>query len=141
MIDSTGIAHMSRVGARILLLLLASGIAGAREYSLRVWRVEDGLPQNRLQAIAQTPDGYLWIGTSGGLARFDGVRFTNFASSNVSEFHDDSVLSLAVSKDGSLWIGTESGGLLHYQGGNFSAYGEKHGLSNGFIRALYEDSD
>ena len=121
MINSTGIACMSHVGARFLLLLLASGLAGAREYSHRIWRVEDGLPQNRIQAIAQTPDGYLWIGTSGGLARFDGVRFTNFASSNVPEFHDDSILSLAVSRDGALWIGTEGGGLLRYHAGAFSA--------------------
>jgi ligand-binding sensor domain-containing protein/signal transduction histidine kinase len=129
----------------LLLLLAAATFASAqphpREYSRRIWRVEDGLPQNRIQAIARTPDGYLWIGTSEGLARFDGVRFTVFGRSTVAAFHDDSILSLKVSRDGSLWIGTEGGGLLHYQAGTFRGYGDREGLTNGFIRAIHEDAD
>ncbi len=111
----------------------------AREYSRRVWRTEDGLPQNRIQALAQTPDGYLWIGTSEGLARFDGVRFVSFYRSNTPSFQDDSILALLSARDGSLWIGTEGGGLLHYRNGTFRAFGVPEGLTNGFVRALYED--
>src|SRR5262245_26659193 len=110
---------------RCLLFGLVLGAAGhardfrppsttalSREYSHRIWRVPDGLPQNRIQAISQTPDGYLWIGTSGGLVRFDGVRFFIFDRSNTSVFRDDSILALHPSRDGSLWIGTEGGRLL-----------------------------
>src|SRR5882762_19464 len=85
------------------------GVSLAGEFSHRVWRTQDGLPQNRIQAITQTADGYLWLGTPGGLVRFDGVRFFVFDRSNTPAFRDDSVLSLAVAGDHSLWIGTEGG--------------------------------
>src|SRR5690242_11016078 len=98
---------MVRSGA-ILVILLCSALQayGAGEYSQRVWRSEDGLPQNRVQAVAQTHEGYLWIGTSGGLVRFDGVRFVVFDRSNTPALREDSILSLCPAKDGSLWIGT-----------------------------------
>jgi ligand-binding sensor domain-containing protein/signal transduction histidine kinase len=104
-----------------------------------VWRTEDGLPQNRVQAIAQTRDGYLWTGTSEGLARFDGLRFVVYDQSNTAAITDNSILSLEAAPDGSLWIGTEGGGLLHYAGGVFSSFGQKDGLTNGFIRATHLD--
>ena len=112
----------------------------ASRYSGRVWRSDDGLPQNRIQAISQTPDGYLWVGTSGGLVRFDGVRFTNFDRSNTPGLPDDSILSLCPARDGGLWVGTEGGGLVHMKGGVFSAYGLDQGLSNGFVRGIVEIS-
>src|SRR5882724_10893339 len=87
--------------------LLAGSFSGKQssEYSERVWRTQDGLPQSRIQAITQTPDGYLWIGTSGGLVRFDGARFVVFDRSNTAEFRDDSILALCPVSDGSIWIG------------------------------------
>jgi ligand-binding sensor domain-containing protein/signal transduction histidine kinase len=121
-----------------LLFLLGIECPGA-EYSHRVWRTEDGLPQNRVKAIAQTPEGYLWIGTSEGLARFDGVRFLIFDHSNTPAITDNSILSLEAVPDGSLWIGTEGGGLLHYAHGVFQMFGQKDGLTNGFIRATHLD--
>src|SRR5262245_55615207 len=120
--------------------LLAAPAPFSREYSRRIWRVADGLPQNRIQAISQTPDGYLWIGTSGSLVRFDGVRFSIFDRSNTPAFRDDSILALEPSHDGSLWIGAEGGGLLHYRNGSFTAFHNQHGLTNGFVRALHEDA-
>jgi signal transduction histidine kinase/ligand-binding sensor domain-containing protein len=125
----------------LVFILLAGGALSLRaaEYSHRVWRTEDGLPQNRVQAIAQTPEGYLWVGTSEGLARFDGVRFLIFDRSNTPAIADDSILSLEAVPDGSLWIGTEGGGLLHYVRGVFQTFGEKEGLSNGFVRATLLD--
>jgi ligand-binding sensor domain-containing protein/signal transduction histidine kinase len=119
-----------------LLLTLAAHLP-AEEYSHRVWRTEDGLPQNRIQAINQTKDGYLWIGTSEGLARFDGVRFAIFDHSNTDAFTDNSVLSLQPVPDGSLWIGTEGGGLLRYANGVFRSFGPAQGLTNSFVRAIY----
>jgi ligand-binding sensor domain-containing protein len=71
----------------VWLLWLASSAAASRientvapapddrAYAARVWRTQDGLPENTIQAIAETPDGYLWIGTAGGLVRFDGAKF------------------------------------------------------------------
>src|SRR6185437_10105768 len=121
-------------------LAVAWPVAGA-EYSHRIWRAEDGLPRNRIQAIKQTPDGYLWIATSGGLARFDGVRFVVFDSSNTPALHDESILSLLPARDGSLWAGTEGGGLVHYRNGAFTSFGEAEGLTNGFVRSLAQGDD
>ena len=105
-----------------------------------MWRSVDGLPEDFAQALAQTPDRYLWIGTSGGLVRFDGTSFVVFNRENTPAFHDDSVYSLLVSRDGTLWAGTEGGGLVRYQRGVFRAFGAAEGLSNGFVRAIFEDS-
>src|SRR5437762_2819047 len=134
-------ARSALVLAIIMAVWLPALCAGASEYSHRIWRIEDGLPQNKIQAIAQTPDGYLWIGTSEGLARFDGVHFAVFDRSNTSALQDDSIVALTTARDGSLWIGTEGGGLLHrQQDGSLRIFSAKDGLTNGFIRAIYEDS-
>lgn len=125
----------------VLLLCIALGAQAADEYSRRIWRTEDGLPQNRIQAITQTADGYLWIGTFEGLARFDGVRFVVFDRSKTPAFSDNSILSLEPAADGSLWIGAEGGGLLHYARGEFQVFGAREGLTNSFVRALLEGRD
>src|SRR5688500_9397047 len=128
---NTGLAPI----AALLLLCVAHAnaeipSANARPdfYSRRVWQSSDGLPEDFTQAFAQTPDGYLWIGTSGGLARFDGVRFAVFNAGNETAFGDDSVYSLSTSRDGTLWAGTEGGGLIRYRQGSFRAFGAAEGL-------------
>jgi ligand-binding sensor domain-containing protein len=93
-------------------------VQGAASYSRRVWQSADGLPEDFAQALAQTPDGYLWIGTSGGLVRFDGVRFAVFHRATEPAFRDDSVYALLVTRDGTLWAGTEGGGLVRYRQGS-----------------------
>jgi ligand-binding sensor domain-containing protein/signal transduction histidine kinase len=125
----------------LTLALLSCSIAHAAdtEYSRRIWRSEDGLPQNKIQAITQTREGYLWIGTSGGLVRFDGVRFVVFDRSNTPALRDDSILSLCPASDGSLWIGTEGGGLVSMKADAFRNYNAGEGLTNGFVRAVAQD--
>jgi signal transduction histidine kinase/ligand-binding sensor domain-containing protein len=109
-------------------------------YTRRVWQTQDGLPENTVQAFAQTPDHYLWIGTSGGLVRFDGARFVAFDRGNTPAIHENSIFCLTVRHDGSLWAGTDGGGLVRYANGVFRWYGAPDGLTNGFVRAAYEDS-
>ena len=116
-------------------------VQGAASYSRRVWQSADGLPEDLAQALAQTPDGYLWIGTSGGLVRFDGVRFAVFNRASEPAFRDDSVYALLVTRDGTLWAGTEGGGLVRYRQGSFSSFGAADGLTNGFVRVIFEDRD
>src|SRR5215475_10488991 len=120
----------------LLLLVAASAISDAARpdapaYSRRVWRSADGLPEDFAQSLAQTQDGYLWIGTSGGLARFDGVSFVVFNRENTPAFLDDSVYSMLVTHDGDLWAGTEGGGLMRYRDGRFHVFGPAEGLTNG----------
>src|ERR1700722_14600365 len=111
----------------------------ANQYSHRVWRIDDGLPQNRIWAISQTTDGYLWIATSEGLARFDGIRFTVFDRQNTAQLRDSSILTLCLGRDGSLWIGTEGGGLVRYKDRTFERFSSDDGLTNDFVRSIYED--
>ncbi|HEY1463048.1 MAG TPA: two-component regulator propeller domain-containing protein [Terriglobales bacterium] len=109
-------------------------------YTKRTWQVRDGLPEQTVQSFAQTPDGYLWIGTTGGLVRFDGARFVVYDHENTPLITENSIFCLLASKDGALWLGTEGGGLIHSQNGIFRSYSAADGLTNGFIRKIFEDS-
>lgn len=109
------------------------------EYDRRIWQTQDGLPEDTIQAMTETQDGYLWVGTREGLARFDGFRFVVFDHSNTPAFGDDSVLSLYPAKNGALWIGTEGGGLVRLMNGVFTAFNAQRGLTDGFVRAIHED--
>jgi ligand-binding sensor domain-containing protein/serine phosphatase RsbU (regulator of sigma subunit) len=102
-----------------------------------IWRSKDGLPQDTVQAIAQTRDGYLWLGTLEGLARFDGVRFTTFDTGNTPELRHNVVLALAAGQGGELWIGTYGGGLYRHQGGVFKRFSMADGLPSDHVRAVY----
>jgi signal transduction histidine kinase/ligand-binding sensor domain-containing protein len=106
-------------------------------YSHKVWDNADGLPQDSVRAIAQTKDGYLWLGTQAGLARFDGERFTVFDPTN-SPLKHGHILALCASRDGSLWIGSgDMDGLYRWSpwGGLVAVW------SGGNVRAIFEDRD
>lgn len=103
------------------------------------WKKKDGLPQNFANALTQTPDGYLWIGTQEGLARFDGVQFRVFNTSNTPEFKVNLVTTLFVDRDSVLWIGTFGGGLLSYKDGTFRSFTHEHGLGNDRVQAIHQD--
>src|SRR5436190_13139331 len=72
-------------------------------YRITRWTSEDGLPANRITALSQTRDGYLWAGTWFGLVRFDGVRFTVFNRYNTPAMVNDAVNALAEDSEGNLW--------------------------------------
>ena len=108
------------------------------QYIHQAWQTAQGLPQNSVLAIAQTADGYLWLGTEEGLARFDGIRFVHF-DKRVAGLENNLIQCLLVDRQQNLWIGTGGGGLSRYSHGRFTAYTTKDGLSSGSIRALYED--
>ena len=109
------------------------------QYSRTVWTQEHGLPQDTIRAITQTADGYLWLGTDEGLARFDGYEFTNFNKSN-SDLPSNSITALAASTDGSLWIGT-SNGLAQFRDRKFKTFNTKSGLPDDAITSLYTDHE
>lgn len=96
-------------------------LAAPANYFIRTWQVESGLPQNKVTAVLQTRDGYLWLGTYNGLARFDGIHFTIFDDNNTPQLHSSRITSLCEAKDGTLWIGDESGQVTQYRNGNFMA--------------------
>jgi signal transduction histidine kinase/ligand-binding sensor domain-containing protein len=127
----------------VLLFQGASGIYALNpaksltQYSLTVWTQQQGLPQDTIRAITQTTDGFLWLGTDEGLARFDGYEFVAFGKDQGS-LPSNSVNVLAAGRDGSLWIGTP-GGLTRYAGGRFQTFTQKDGLPGDAVSALFID--
>jgi signal transduction histidine kinase/ligand-binding sensor domain-containing protein len=121
--DWTGKLNPVKAGL-VLALLLACGscpvsVSAAPNYFVRVWQSENGLPQNAVTSVLQTRDGYIWVGTYSGLARFDGVRFTIFDNNNTPEMSSSRVTSLYEADDGMLWIGHERGEVTCYRKGRF----------------------
>ena len=137
-----------RLSAPCLLLLIIDGTVAfgldpgtaIKHYGHDVWQIEDGLPQNGVRDIAQTPDGYLWIATLEGLVRFDGVQFTIFDKSNTEALKDNSINALEVGRDGSLWA-TTSGGLIRIKDGQFTPYTIADGLSSNRVSSLQTAPD
>ncbi len=109
------------------------------QYIQTVWRQNDGLPQNTVNTITQTRDGYLWVGTEEGLVRFDGVEFTVFDRKNTPAIKNNFIMTLLEDREGSLWIGTYGGGLVRFRDGVFTSFDKSHGLTSERIRALFED--
>jgi signal transduction histidine kinase/ligand-binding sensor domain-containing protein len=91
----------------------------AVDYLVDKWDTEEGLPSSTVTAIAQTPDGYIWVGTYNGLARFDGSRFVLFDPVNTPELTQARVKGLYLDASGTLWINTFRGGLTSYRNGEF----------------------
>ncbi|HMH08889.1 MAG TPA: two-component regulator propeller domain-containing protein, partial [Terriglobales bacterium] len=71
-------------------------------YTERTWQVQDGLPEQTVQAFAQTKNRYLWIGTTGGLLRFDGARLVLFDRDNTPVFRENNIFNLMVARDDTL---------------------------------------
>lgn len=90
------------------------------QYVHSKWGTDDGLPQSSVMKILETRDGYLWVGTQAGIARFDGVRFTVFDHTNTPSLHDDYIFDLAEDRQGALWIATTHGGVTYFKDGLFS---------------------
>ena len=126
------------------LLVLVGVRAAEREWLVRTWQTENGLPDVNVTALAQTPEGYLWVGTPKGLARFDGVRFKVFDSRQLPERADGAVSGLYADRRGVLWIVTGAGHLLRYEGGHFAMVRRGNGVAQvsagGFIRGGTDES-
>jgi len=103
----------------LLATTLAPEVRGSSNYFTHLWQTEDGLPQNAVTSIIQARDGYLWLGTYGGLARFDGIRFTRFDPSSYPQLKSSRVTSLFEDRESSLWIGHETGEVVRFKGGHF----------------------
>ncbi len=111
-----------------------SSMVPREPFTLRRITSEDGLPNNRVQSMLQTADGYLWVGTAFGLARFDGVVFKVFDYGS-GDFTKDSITALAVDSKGVLWVGTPDGLYQRVQQ-RFHRIGREQGLGNAEVRCL-----
>jgi len=104
------------------------------------WSTENGLPQSSVHQIFQSHDGYIWIATEGGAARFDGATFKVFNHETDATFTSDDICCFAQDAHGALWIGT-SDGLLRYTDGQFRRYTTANGLPSLDILSLATTND
>ncbi len=120
---------------------LANRGLGNREplFTFRCWQSEQGLPQDHVRALAQTSDGYLWVGTDDGVARFDGVRFVSFGLPE--GLPNGPVRTLFGDSHGTLWIGSVGEGLICWQAGHSTTFTMADGLPSDSISALAEDDE
>lgn len=108
----------------ISVLLFLTATSHAQDYGFDVWTTTNGLPQNTVTGVVQTPDGYLWISTFDGLARFDGVRFTIFDKSNTKGITNNRFGRLLVDRDGVMYAFTEDNVVTVYRKGEFTSYSQ-----------------
>ena len=107
------------------------------QYAHTAWKIRDGFAKGSILLIAQTPDGYLWLGTAFGLYRFDGVRNVLWQPPPDQQLPSTTISTLVAARDGALWVGTWSG-LVSWKNGKLTQYPELAGLH---ILALVEDDE
>jgi signal transduction histidine kinase/ligand-binding sensor domain-containing protein len=112
---------------------------GQLPFTFRKWQREEGLPQNFVRALAQTRDGYLWVGSDAGVSRFDGLRFVSFGM--LEGFQSGPVQTLLGGRDGALWVGTVGRGLGRWQKERYTGYTVHDGLPSDTVNALAQDRD
>jgi ligand-binding sensor domain-containing protein/signal transduction histidine kinase len=142
-----------KCGARLLRLLFPLLLlCGARAYALdpesdlgqlsrRVWQTENGLPQNTVHSLTQTEDGYIWVATEEGIARFDGRGFVVFDRQNTPQLKSNDVRALlATGKGNVLWACTD-GGLARFHAGEWVNFTTAQGLAGNDVVSAYEDGE
>ncbi|MEM6298435.1 MAG: two-component regulator propeller domain-containing protein, partial [Bacteroidota bacterium] len=134
----------------ILLCCLLGGYAQAitpkkplSQLLLQTWEQSNGLPHNSVSAVRQTQDGYIWIGTNNGLARFDGIKFKTFYKGDDDTYalRSNRIRTLYEASDGTLWVGTLGGGITSIQKGRFRTFTTRHGLSDNSVLAITQTQD
>jgi len=110
------------------------------QYIRDQWSAEQGFPGGAVYAIAQTKDGYLWIGAENGLVRFDGLTFRLYNHANTPVFPTGPVLGLTTDADGNLWIRPQEQGLLRYRGGAFEIVFPLTGGEETVVTAMGRDT-
>jgi ligand-binding sensor domain-containing protein/signal transduction histidine kinase len=111
-------------------------------YRVDSWKTDEGLPQSSVTSILQTRDSYLWLGTFGGLVRFDGVRFISFNPNNTTNLPSGRILALFEDRSRALWAGTEEGDLVRFADGEVKTFRlPNRGTASKYIRDFAETAD
>ena len=116
----------------------AESAAGSR-YDVRTWQTEDGLPRNTITCIAQSADGYLWLGTPFGVFRFDGLSFTRLDKRGAASLGRQRTRALYLDRAGRMWGGTGTAGVVRYDQNDVRVFDSRDGLPTPTITALCED--
>lgn len=111
------------------------------QYAYSSWTTDDGLPQNSISTLLRSRDGYLWLGTFGGLVRFDGVELVTFDLAHYPGLFSNRIKALYEDRHGAIWLGLEGEGVARFEDGRFTSWGHAHGLPIGSVMAISEDAD
>ena len=121
-IPTAGMRQTRLTTACLVTLAVASDAATLEQYIARSWTHKDGLPSTLIYASTQTRDGYVWLGTSDGLVRFDGIKFVHQRLFSDGRFLLGPVTALCAGNDGSLWVGSNSGVVMRISGAQRQTY-------------------
>ena len=122
----------------IFLLCPVTGSANSAWFS-RVWRSDDGLPNNNVSAVAQTPDGYLWLATPNHLVRFDGDQFEEFDQNKFASNYRQRITLIAGGHDDALWMPLDHGPVLRFSHGTVQSF--SNGVPDVLVEAAMEDDE
>jgi ligand-binding sensor domain-containing protein/signal transduction histidine kinase len=123
------------------LSLAVAAVPRDDSYFVRAWTAEDGLPENKVVGVAQTPDGYLWVATGGGLVRFDGARFQPFEAARTAGYVSSTTRLLYLNHAGCLWLAKEGSVMVGIDGTTVRALTPKDGLPYESQRSIAEEKD
>lgn len=135
------LVHLAALSLNILraLVFLAFFLEIRAQYRLDTWTTDNGLPQNSITGLAQTPDHYLWFTTNDGLVRFDGNRFKIFNKSNTPQISTNRLSAAFADKSGRLWFHGEDGAVLFYASGVFTVAAGPRELQPGTLSRFFDD--
>jgi signal transduction histidine kinase/ligand-binding sensor domain-containing protein len=135
-----GCSVLQSTATVLFLLLPIAALGQVDDFSITSWDTRNGLPEIKVQALAAQSKNGIWVATEGGLCLFEGTNCKSLPPEGARSFPQNSFIALLVAHDQSLWAGTEGGGLLHISHGRVQSFARKEGLSDGYVRAIYEDS-
>jgi signal transduction histidine kinase/ligand-binding sensor domain-containing protein len=123
----------------VLCLPLLGEEQSSSKWFYRAWQTEDGLPDNSVSAIAQSTEGYLWIGTNGGVIRFNGEEFVQLPLRNITDLPSRQVHAMTLDHAGQVWMGMERGPIIRLGEKSFRTFSESDGVFNKRTYSITED--
>ncbi len=124
----------------VLLWTASRSLVVGGSFTVDTWTTEKGLPQNSVISLTQAKDGYLWLGTLNGLARFDGVGFSVFDESNTPGLNNSRIVKVFEDSRTNLWVGTETAGVVLVEpNGKVTGVDIGRGSRDGRLMAVVED--
>jgi len=142
------LTSLIRIGLSAELLLLLTTTVPALEtnnannvWLARAWQSDDGLPDNVINGVVQTPEGYLWVATAGGLMRFDGARFQEFQVGNLAGVSNRVVRALLLDRRGRLWLAMDRGAVVSVEPGTARVFAAGKDLPDAQATSMADDAD
>jgi signal transduction histidine kinase/ligand-binding sensor domain-containing protein len=134
-------SYLRFLAAALGMVLPLTALASSNSmWFARSWQTDDGLPNNSVTGVAQTPDGFLWVATPVGLARFDGFQFEDISHTNFVPDPNRGVLTLIPSRSGGLWLAMDRGPIVRLNLTNTEVFTTNEGLPDRTAQRLAEDS-